>query len=100
VKKAETMKILVIIGCMLVCSSVFADCRTVNNRVVCNSGEGAAGYNSRTGNAWKAEENDAGIKTIESSRGGKAKAKNGRAIYTSPNGTFCIKTKNKLECKN
>jgi hypothetical protein len=98
-KNIEMIKIFAIVGCMIICSSAFADCRTVNKKVVCNSADGAAGYNSRTGKAWKAEENDAGIKTIQSSRGGKVKTKNGRAIYTSPNGAVCVKTRNNLECK-
>lgn len=92
------MKILVMLVGILFSTAVFAQCRNVNGKLVCNNGQGAATYNSKTGNALKAEQNQVGVTTLESSRGGEAKGKNGRAIYKSPNGTTCIKTKNNKGC--
>ncbi len=93
------MKILVMLACMLFSSAIFAECRNVNGKAVCGNDQEAAGYNSRSGNAWKAEQNQSGVKTIENSQGGEAKTKNGRAVYKSPNGTTCVKTQNNKGCR-
>ena len=49
---------LLVLTLMLFSSSAFANCVTnERGRVVCNNGEEAGGYNSKTGNAWKSERN-------------------------------------------
>jgi hypothetical protein len=84
---------LLVLTLMLFSSSAFANCVTnERGRVVCNNGEEAGGYNSKTGNAWKSERNQNGVATTQTSAGRKAKTKNGKGIYQSPNGKNCYKT--------
>ena len=95
------MRIPVIILLLLACSSnVFADCvRNARGRTVCGNGEEAGGYNARTGNAWKSERNDAGVRTTETRRGGEAKTKNGKGVYKSSSGTTCVRTARNQGCR-
>src|SRR5258706_13310956 len=83
-----TMRVAaLVLTLMLVSSSAFAECVTnARGRVVCSNGEQAGGYNSRTGNAWKSEKNQNGVTTTQTSKGGEAKTKNGKGVYTSPTG--------------
>ena len=95
------MRSVVIIVTLLVCaSSVWAgDCVTnAHGRTVCSNGQKAGGYNARTGSAWKAEKNEAGVTTTTTSAGGEAKTKNGKGVYRSPSGKTCIKTANNQGC--
>jgi len=95
------MRILAILLTLMVCSAgvCAAECHTnARGRTVCGNGEDAGGYNRRTGTAWKSEENDAGVKTTETSRGGEAKTKNGKGVYKSPSGKTCVKTANNQGC--
>jgi Tfp pilus assembly protein PilX len=76
------MKILVMPACVVLSSSAFAECTTSSTgRTVCNNGQTAAGYNPNTGNAWKAQKNQAGVTTTRTSKGGEAKTRNGK-VYT------------------
>lgn len=88
------MRIAVIILTLMVFSSgAFAECTTnAYGRVECGNGERAGGYNTNTGNAWSSERNQNGVATTQTSRGGKAKTKNGKGVYRSPNGKNCYKT--------
>jgi hypothetical protein len=95
------MRILMIILTLMVfSSSAIAECTTnARGRLVCSNGEDAAGgVNTRTGNAWKSEKNEAGVTTTETSRGGEAKTKNGKGVYQSPSGKNCVKTANNQGC--
>lgn len=85
---------------MFFTSASYAECTTnAHGKVVCGNGDKAVGYNSKTGTAYKAETNQAGVKTIENSRGGKLKTKNGVAVYKGPNGTTCVKAPNNKGCR-
>jgi hypothetical protein len=93
------MKILVILACVVLSSSAFAECRTsATGRTVCDNGQKAGGYNSNTGTAWKSEKDSGGVTTTQSSKGGEAKAKNGKGVYKSPSGKTCVKTANNKGC--
>ena len=96
------MRILMIILTLMVfSSSAFAECTTsARGRTVCSNGEDAAGgVNTRTGNAWKSEKNEAGVTTTETSRGGEAKTKNGKGVYKSSSGTTCVRTARNQGCR-
>jgi len=91
---------LILLVCLAFPSVASATCRTTaTGRTVCSNGENAAGYNSRTGTAWKSQENQNGVRTTESSKGGEAKTKNGMGVYEAPNGTKCAKGKNHKGCQ-
>ncbi len=94
------MQITAIVLClMLSASSVYASCYTnAYGHVVCGNGQAAAGYNPRTGTAWKSERNQYGVATTQTSRGGEAKTKNGKGVYKSPSGKNCYKTANSHGC--
>ena len=93
------MKILVMLACVVLSSSAFAECTTSSTgRTVCNNGQTAGGYNPNTGNAWKAQKNQTGVTTTQTSKGGEAKTRNGKGIYRSPGGKTCIKTANHQGC--
>jgi hypothetical protein len=79
--------------------NVFGECyKNERGRTVCSNGQQAAGYNARTGKAWKSERNQNGVATTQTSAGGTAKTKNGKGVYTSANGKKCYKTANKHGC--
>ena len=90
---------LLILTLTLLSSNAFANCVT-NDRgqVVCSNGSDAAGYNSRTGNAWKSERNQYGVATTQTSAGGKGKTKNGKGVYKGANGKTCYKTASSHGC--
>jgi hypothetical protein len=91
--------ILILISSIGISSNASASCYTNQyGRVVCGNGEEAGGYNSRTGRAWKSEKNQYGVATTTTSKGGKAKSKNGKGVYQSPNGKNCYKTANSYGC--
>lgn len=84
------MKVLLTMAFMLFASNIFADC--VTNRLgktVC----------PHTGNAAVQQTNQNGVKTTQTTAGGKAKTKNGMGVATGPNGTTCIKGVNNQGCK-
>jgi hypothetical protein len=68
------MRVLVMLACVMLSSSAFAECTTNARGVaVCNNGQAAGGYNPNTGNAFRAQKNQAGVTTTQTSRGGEAK---------------------------
>lgn len=81
-------------------SPAFADCtRMPNGRTVCDNGQSAGGYNPNTGNAFKSQTNEnTGVTTTQTSRGGTAKTKNGKGVVTTPGGKTCAKGPNNQGC--
>lgn len=78
---------------------VFGECYTnARGRTECSNGQEAGGYNASTGNAWKSERNQNGVATTQTSRGGRAKTKNGKGVYQSPNGKDCYHTADNHGC--
>jgi hypothetical protein len=94
------MRIAVIMTILMLLSSrAFATCYTNSyGHVECNNGEEAGGYNANTGNAWKSERNQNGVATTQTSKGGRAKTKNGKGVYQSANGKDCYKTASHHGC--
>lgn len=93
------MRILALLACVMLCSNAFAECTTNARGVVdCNNGESAGAYNRNTGNAVVSEKNQNGVTTTETSKGGEAKTKNGKGVYTSPSGKTCAKTARHQGC--
>jgi hypothetical protein len=91
--------LLIILTLTMLSTSAFAECyQNSYGRTECNNGEQAGGYNSNTGTAWKSEKNQNGVATTQTSRGGRAKTKNGKGVYQSPNGKNCYKTANSHGC--
>ena len=91
--------ILIILTLTMLSTSAFAECyQNSYGRTECNNGEQAGGYNSHTGTAWKSEKNQNGVATTQTSRGGRAKTKNGKGVYQSPGGKNCYKTANSHGC--
>jgi len=89
-----------ILMCLAFASVASAECRTTpGGRKVCDTGDDAATYNPRTGNAATAETNKNGVTETHTSRGGQAKTKNGRGVYKAPNGTTCVKGKRNQGCQ-
>jgi hypothetical protein len=93
------VKILILLACVLLSSSAFAEC-TTNARGVtaCGNGQTAGGYNANTGKAWEAQKNQAGVTTTRTSNGGEAKTSNGKGVYKSPSGKTCYKSANSHGC--
>jgi hypothetical protein len=90
---------VILLTLVLISSNAFANCVTnERGRVVCSNGSEAGGYNSRTGTAWKSSRNENGVATIQTSRGGEAKTKNGKGVYQSPSGKDCYKTASSHGC--
>lgn len=85
------MRILIALACVMLSSSAFAECTTARGATACNNGQTAGGYNPNTGNAVKAQKNQAGVTTAQTSRGGEAKTRNGKSVYKSPSGQTCYK---------
>jgi hypothetical protein len=83
---------------MLSCSSVYAACyRDASGKVTCNG----QGYSGNAGQSWKnshQEQNNFGVTTTQTDRGGELKTRNGKAIYQSPNGKNCYKTTHGYGC--
>jgi hypothetical protein len=94
------MRIAVImLTLMVISSSASAKCYTNSQgRVECSNGEDAGGYNSKTGNGWKSQEGENGVRTTQTSKGGKGKSKNGKGAYHTANGKNCYKTANSHGC--
>jgi hypothetical protein len=90
---------VILLTLVLFSTNAFANCVTnERGRVVCSNGSEAGGYNSRTGTAWKSSRNENGVATTQTSRGGEAKTKNGKGVYTSPSGKDCYKTASNYGC--
>jgi len=80
-------------------STAFAECtRAPGGRTVCDNGQGAGGYNPRTGNAYKSQTNESGVTTTQTGRGGEAKTKGGKGVVTTPGGKTCARTANNQGC--
>lgn len=93
------MKILLIMACLSLSTSLFANCvKNPRGKIVCSDGQNAATYNPHTGNAAVANKNSNGVTTTQSTNGGKAKTKNGMGVVQGPNGTTCAKGKNNQGC--
>jgi hypothetical protein len=93
------MRTVVMLACMMLSWSAFAECTTNARGVtVCNNGQTAGGYNPNTGKAIKAQTNQAGVTTIQTGKGGEVKTKNGKAMYKSPSGQTCYKTASSHGC--
>jgi hypothetical protein len=93
------MKVVLILACLVVYSSAFAECGTnMRGATACSNGQTAGGYNPNTGNAWKAQKNQAGVTTTQTSKGGEAKTVNGRGVYKGPGGVTCYKGANSHGC--
>ena len=93
------MKILVLLMCLTVTSTAFAECAT-NSRgqTVCSNGQSAGGYNRNTGTAWTSQTNQNGVRTTQNSRGGEAKTVNGKGVVHGAGGTTCYRTANSHGC--
>jgi hypothetical protein len=93
------MKVVLILACLVVYSSAFAECGTnMRGATACSNGQTVGGYNPNTGNAWKAQKNQAGVTTTQTSKGGEAKTVNGRGVYKGPGGVTCYKGANSHGC--
>ncbi|TDG06439.1 hypothetical protein E1N52_21245 [Paraburkholderia guartelaensis] len=93
------MKIVLLVACLIISSSAFAECAT-NNRgqTVCGNGSSAGGYNRNTGTAWTSQTNQNGVRTTQNNRGGEAKTANGKGVARGPGGTTCYRTANSHGC--
>jgi hypothetical protein len=93
-------KIVIALVCLAFNSAVFAGCiKNIHGEMVCSDGQGSsAGYNKRTGNAYKAETNSRGVTTTETSKGGEAKTKNGLGVVETSSGKKCVKTRRGQSC--
>ncbi|MEM5460741.1 hypothetical protein VSR69_38865 [Paraburkholderia phytofirmans] len=93
------MKILFMLICVVASSTAFAECVTNARGVTaCNNAQAAGGYNANTGNAWKAQKNQNGVTTTQTSKGGEARTKNGKGVYKSPSGKTCYRSANSQGC--
>ncbi len=93
------MKLLAFLACTAPSSSAFTECGTNGRGVAaCNNGQTASGYNANTDSAWKAQKNQAGVTTTETSRGGQGKNINGKGLYKSPNGKTCYRGAHSQRC--
>jgi hypothetical protein len=95
------MRILLLMACMSLASSLFAqDCvKNARGETVCGNGKTAAAANPNTGKAAVSQRNSNGVATTKTSTGGEAKTKNGKGIAQGPDGTTCAKGKNNQGCK-
>ncbi|SOE68354.1 hypothetical protein SAMN05446635_3285 [Burkholderia sp. OK233] len=95
----RTFAVLLALACAVLSSSAFADCATnARGETACGNGQTAGGYNPNTGNAWKAQKNQNGVTTTQTSKGGEAKTKNGKGVYKSPSGKTCYRSANSQGC--
>ncbi|ANB72375.1 hypothetical protein [Paraburkholderia phytofirmans] len=95
----RTFAVPLALACIVVSSSAFANCATnARGETVCGNGQTAGGYNPNTGNAWKAQKNQNGVTTTQTSKGGEAKTKNGKGVYKSPSGKTCYRSANSQGC--
>ena len=93
---------LFVTACVFLASGMVAgDCvKNVRGGTDCSNGQSAAAYNPRTGNAAVAQKNqNNGVTTTQTSKGGEAKTKNGKGVAQGPNGTTCAKGKYNSGCK-
>jgi hypothetical protein len=93
------VKTIVAAACLRLSASAFADCTTnARGRTICSNEQQAAGANPNTGTTANAQKNSSGVTTTETSKGGKAKTKEGKGVYRGPDGTTCVKTENNKDC--
>jgi hypothetical protein len=95
------MKITTLLACLLLASNVYAaDCyKNARGKMVCAGDDEAVSYNPNTGTARKVEQGEAGVTTVEGSRGGKSMTKNGKGVVQGPGDTTCVKTANGTNCR-
>ena len=94
------MRILVIIVCVLLSANASAaECaKNARGETVCGNGQTAGGYNRNTGAAWTSQENQNGVRTTQTNRGGEAKTMNGKGVVEGPGGKKCYKTATSHGC--
>jgi hypothetical protein len=93
------MRILVVLACVMLSSSAFANCTTnARGMTECNNGQTAGAYNPNTGNAAMAHKNSNGVTTTQTSKGGEAKTENGKGVYKSPSGKTCYRSAGSHGC--
>ena len=103
------MRLALTLACLLLAANVHAaNCATnARGKTVCANDGKAAVYNPNTATVSTAQkstarvsrtQNSNNVTTTQSSRGGEAKTKNGKGVYSSPNGTTCVKTANNAGC--
>lgn len=93
------MKTLVILACLMVSSSAFAECTTnARGETVCGNGQSAGGYNRNTGTAWTSQASQNGVRTTQTNIGGEAKTMNDKGAVKGPGGTTCYRTANSHGC--
>jgi outer membrane lipoprotein-sorting protein len=83
------------LAAMLAGSAYGACTQDSSGKINCN------GQYSQKAQDWRnsnQQTNSFGATTTQSNRGGEIKTKNGRAVYTSPNGKKCYKTANNRGC--
>lgn len=95
------MKVLLMMACVLLASSLVAqDCvENARGETVCGNGKTAAAANPNTGKAAVSQRNSNGVATTKTNTGGEAKTRTGKGIAQGPNGTTCAKGKNNQGCK-
>lgn len=93
------MKTLLLLACLMVSSSVFAECATnARGETACGNGQTAGGYNRNTGTAWTSQTNSNGTRTTQTNRGGEAQTMNGKGVVHGAGGTTCYRTANSHGC--
>ena len=94
------MKVLLVMMCMFVASSLSAqDCvKNARGETVCGNGRTAAAVNPNTGRGAATHKNSNGVTTTQTTSGGKAKTKNGMGVAQGPNGKTCAKGKYEAGC--
>jgi hypothetical protein len=93
------MKTLLLLACLMVSSSAFAECATnARGQTVCGNGQTAGGYNRNTGTGWTSQTNQNGTRTTQTSHGGEAQTMNGKGVVHGANGTTCYRTANSHGC--
>jgi hypothetical protein len=88
------MKLFVMTAVMFFALGVLAQDNCVKNargETVCSNGQTAAAVNPHTDNGAVAQKNSNGVTTTQTTKGGKAKTKNGKGVAQSPGGETCAK---------
>lgn len=93
------MKMLVVLTCAMLSANAFAECATnARGETACGNGQTSGGYNRNTGTAWTSQENQNGVRTSQTNRGGEAKTMNGKGVVKGPGGTTCYRSANSHGC--
>ena len=69
-----------------------------SGKINCN-GQSYSGNRVQNWQNTHQQTNKYGVTTTQSNHGGQLQTKNGRAVYTSPNGKKCYKTANNAGCR-